>query len=416
MSGTRSGADAPGSVRAFIVSMGLSAAGVTMSMLGATAIASATGGGKHGALWTGAFLITLFVAKAAAVRFVPAWSDRLGAERAFLITNAAAIALWAGAGAAVLLGAPGIVVILAIAPLAGVANAVFSIETPLLSKRFLAGHSMAGANARAGVARGIACAVGALAAGAVINAFGPGWTLVARGVLAVPFALVIGRLAPESPRAETAVPIDDPLERPESPRVLEDPEVRRIVALAMVLTVTTAPVVAMIVPIAQSLRQTPLVVGASIMLAAIATGELLAPFFVGRLERRHARGHDPLAGAFAATAVVLAAFGIASAVLSDRPELIAWILIGLAFGGLEAASHSAVLGELVAAAGSFDTRRVLATMKFGTNLAAPAGFLIWAVIIDVTDAQTAILIAAAVLMIAVVAIGRRQEHHAAVTA
>ena len=415
MSNTRSGTDASGSVRAFIVSTGLSAAGVTMSMLGATAIASATGGGKHGALWTGAFLITLFVAKAAAVRFVPAWSDRLGPSRMFLVTNIVSVAVWGGAGALVLAGAPGTIVMFAIAPLAGVINAVFAIETPLLAKAFLSRHSMAGANARVSVARGVSCAVGALAAGALIHAAGPGWALVARAILSIPLALVVVGLD----RGDAPEPIatgGDPLERPEGPSILEDPAVRRVIVLAVALTVATAPVIAMIVPIAQSLRQTPLIIGASIMTAAMSAGQLLAPFFVHRIEGRAERGRDPLTGALFATATALVAFGVVSIVFSQRPELVAWVVVGLAFGGLESASHSTVLGQLVAVSGSFDARRALAVMKFATNLAAPAGFVVWALLLDTTNGQTAILVAAFALFVATLTVGRPREHHAAVTA
>ena len=167
--------EGPGSgVAAFIVAMGLSAAGVTVAMLGATSITAATGGGSHGALWTGAFLIVLFVAKAAAVRMVPTWSDRFGPEQLFVFTNIVSIILWVGAGVLVMVDVPGTFVVLAIAPLAGVVNAVFAVETPMLSKAFLSSHSMAGANARVSVARGVACAVGAIGAGLLINFAGAG--------------------------------------------------------------------------------------------------------------------------------------------------------------------------------------------------------------------------------------------------
>ena len=414
MSGPRHEVEGPGSsVTAFVVAMGLSAAGVTMAMLGATAITAATNGGARGALWTGAFLCLLFVTKAASIRFIPVWSDRLGPERMFLLTNLLSVVLWGGAGAAVLLGAPGTVVILAIAPLVGIVNAVFAVETPLLSKAFLSGHSMAAANARVAVARGVACAVGAIAAGALINAFGPGWALIARAVLSIPLALVLLQVtntAAERVLAPQAAA--DPEEPPEGPIILADPAVRRVVLLAVALTAATAPVIAMIVPIAQSLRQTPLVIGASIMTAAMATGQLLSPFFVHRLERRERRGHDSLTGALLATAGSLIAFGIASTLLSHGPELAAWVVIGLAFGGLESASHSMVLGHLVAASGSFDARRSLAIMKFATNLAAPAGFITWAVLLNTTNGQTSILAAAAALVVATLVIGRPADRAA----
>jgi hypothetical protein len=391
--------------------MGLSAAGVTVSMLGATAITASTGGGDHGALWTGAFLIILFVAKAAAVRVVPSWSDRLGPERLFVLTNFGLMILWGGAGILVVLGAPATVIVLAIAPLAGVANGVFAIETPLLSKAFLSGHSMAAANARVSVVRGVTCALAALGAGLLINFAGAGWALMARALLSIPLVLVI-RQAPRSPgrsvshgatpaAAESGADGDS-----EGPGIMADPAVRRVILLAVTLTIATAPVIAMIVPIAQSLRQTPLVIGASIMLAAMSAGGLLAPLFVHLFEGRRSRGQDPLSAALIATGLSLVAFGVVSIFLTDRSELVAWAAIGLIFGGAESASHSTVLGQIVRVSGRFDVRHAIATMKFATNLAAPIGFVIWAVLLDTTNGATAILVSATAMILMALTFGR----------
>ena len=92
------------------------------------------------------------------------------------------------------------------------------------------------------------------------------------------------------------------------------------------------------------------------------------------------------------------------------PLIAAWIVVGLAFGGLESASHATVLGALVAASGSFDTRRAIAIMKFAANLATPAFIVVWAILLDRTNAQTAILGAAAVLIVGTLVIGRPTEH------
>lgn len=389
----------------FILSVGLSASGSTIAMLGATAIAAATGDGVHGALWTGAFLVALFTAKALVIRFVPGVSNRFGPERVFMLTNLAAILLWAGAGILVISGAPGILVILIIAPFAGVVNAVFAIELPLLSHAYLSNHSMAAANARVSVARGLACAIGAIGAGVLINTAGPGYALIVRAVFAVPLLLVLHGAS----RGTTAPPplVTGSGSDPEvGPSILADPVIRRVILLAAVLTVTTAPVAGMIVPIAQSLRQTPLVIGASIMLAAMSAGELLSPFFVHRYEHRHQRGHDPMSAALIVVASALLAFGLVSMVLTARAELAAWVLIGLLFGGAESSSHSVVLGQLVANAGSFDLRHAMASMKFAMNLAAPAGFVLWAVLIDQANAEAAIVIAAAALILVTVTVGR----------
>lgn len=393
--------------------MGLSGAGVTMSMLGATAITAATGDGAHGALWTGAFLVVLFVTKAAVVRLVPSWSDHLGPERLFLLTNLVLILLWGGAGVLVVVGAPATTVVLALAPIAGVANAVFTVESPLLSKEILAGHSMAAANARVFVVQGIACAIAAVIGGVLINVAGAGWAFLARALLSVPLALVVARL-PRPAGAVVAHPgVSNasgtaPEETDAGPSIMSDPAVRRVVLLAAVLTAAAAPVMAMIVPIAQSLRQTPLVIGASIMLAAMSAGALLAPGFVRLLEDRQLRGRDPLSAALVVTGMTLAMFGIVSAVLTGRTELLAWVIIGLIFGGAESASHSTVLGQILRVSDRFDRRRTFATLKFAMNLAAPFGFVVWAVLLDRTNGETAVLVAAVVLILVVLTFGRHR--------
>ena len=392
----------------FVLSMGLSAAGSTVAMLGATAITAATGGGVHGALWTGAFLVVLFAAKAAVIQFVPGLSNRFGPERFFVFTNLASVLLWAGAGILVILGVPGTLVIMVIAPFVGVVNAVFSIEAPLLSKAYFSGHSMAAAEARVSVARGVSCAIGALGAGALINSAGAGYALIIRALCTVPLLLVLHRASRGSRAATTSEPvvIVDDLEPEIGPSILADPAVRRVILLAGGLTATTAPLVEMIVPIAESLRQTPLVIGASVMLAAMSAGELLSPYFVHRYERRQRHGHDPMSAALIVVASALLAFGLVSLVLTARAELAAWVLVGLVFGGAASSSHSVVLGQLVAAAGSFDLRRAIASMKLAMNIAAPVGFVLWAVLIDQVNATTAILVSAGSLILFTVTIGR----------
>ncbi len=400
------------SVSSFVIVQGLAAAGVIAGMLAATSITAATDGGKYGALWTGAFLLLLFVPKAAAIRFVPGWSARFGARRSFGATLMGAIVLWSVAGIVVIAGGPGTLVLCAIAPFVGIMNAAFVIEAPLLARTFLSKHSMAGANARVSVARGIACALGSLGAGLLINVAGAGWALICRALLSFPLLLLI-RDCTSSPVLAASAQVESPTpEETVRPAGAASPALRRPVLLAIMLTVTTAPLIAMIVPIAQSLRQAPLVTGASIMMAAISAGALLAPFFVSRFERRQHRGGDPISAALVVTGLAVLALGIVSLVVTRRAELVAWVVVGLVFGGSESASHSTLLGEVVASTKGGDPRQAIAKLKFSMNAAAPAGFVVWAILLDATSGAVAVLTAAGVLLVSTAVLGRRRSARA----
>ncbi|NCY17341.1 MAG: hypothetical protein EBX39_11345, partial [Actinobacteria bacterium] len=80
----------------------------------------------------------------------------------------------------------------------------------------------------------------------------------------------------------------------------------------------------------------------------------------------------------------------------------------LIFGGAESASHSTVLGQILRVSDRFDRRRTFATLKFAMNLAAPFGFVIWAVLLDRTNGETAVLVAAVVLILVVLTFGRHR--------
>lgn len=401
----------PPGVSSFMAAMGFSGAGVTVSILAATAITSATGGGIHGALWTGAFLIIMFVMKAIAVRAEPGWSARIGPERLFLLTTCLLVVAWGGAGLLVVLGGPATALMIAVAPVDGIANGVFAVESPLLSKDFLPGHSLAAANARVFVVWGIACAVGAIAAGLMISGPGAGWTLVARATLSIPLLLVIRRLPRSISRSpshgeDSGAASDTADELRKGPGILADPAVRRVVILAVTLTALTTPVIASIVPIAQSLGHTSGVMGASIVLAAMSVGGVLAPTFVHQFERGLTRGWDPVLPAVVVIGLALASFGIVSTFLTGRTELLVWAAIGLVFGGAEFASQSTVLGQVVRVSGSAEARHAISTMKFSTNLAAPVGFVLWDILLDTTGGVTAMFVSAVLIIIVAFSYGR----------
>lgn len=396
---------------AYVAAMGLSGAGITVSILAATAITTATDGGVHGALWTGAFLSIVFITKAAAVRSTAAWSRRFGPGSLLLWTTFLLIACWGGAGVLVILGAPATAVVLAVAPVDGLANGVFAVETPLLSKSFFSRQSLAAANARVSVVWGVACAAGAIGAGLLIDGAGAGWALLARAGLAIPLLLVIRRFPPigELSIAHDEAPgvvVTAAEERRDGRRIKAGPAVRRVVRLAFILTAATAPVMVLIVPIAESLGHTSSVMGASIVLSAMSVGGLLAPAFVRMFERRLDGDRDPVLAALFITGLLLAAFAMVPILVNARIELVALAVVGLIFGGAEFASQSTALGQVVRVAGSFGARDAIASMKFSTSLAAPVGFVVWDLLLEETNGATAMLVAAALMILVSVSSSR----------
>jgi MFS family permease len=389
---------------AFVVAMAMSGAGVTISLLAATALENETNGGAHGALWAGAFLIILFVTKAGAIWAMPTWSVRVAPERLFLLTTILLIVAWGGAGILIVLDAPATAIILAVAPVDGIANGVFAVETPLLSSEYFSEQSFATAHARVSFVWGIACALGAIGAGLLIDGAGAGWALVARAALSIPMLLVAVRLVRFRTRVIPHFEMHDASvasvnQSREARRLLADPAVRRVVLLAVILTAVTAPVIVMIVPIGESLLHTSNVLGASIVLSAMSVGSLLAPAFVRLFDRRMSTGRDPILAAFVASGLLLAAFGVASIFLTSRTQLFALAAVGLVFGGAEFGSQSTVLGQVVRVSGSSSARQAISTMKFSTSLAAPLGILAWEILLDTTSGVTAMFVSAVAVII-----------------
>jgi hypothetical protein len=169
--------------------------------------------------------------------------------------------------------------------------------------------------------------------------------------------------------------------------------------LAFIFTAATAPVLVLIVPIAESLGHTSSVMGASIVLSAMSVGGLLAPAFVRMFERRQDGDRDPVLAALFITGLLLAAFGMVPIFLNAWIELLALAVIGLIFGGSEFASQSTALGQVVRVSGSFGARDAIGSMKFSTSLAAPVGFVVWDLLLEETNGTTAMLVAAALMIL-----------------
>jgi hypothetical protein len=139
--------------------------------------------------------------------------------------------------------------------------------------------------------------------------------------------------------------------------------------------------------------------GASIVLSAMSVGGLLAPAFVRRFERRLDGDRDPVLAALFITGLLLAAFAMVPILFTARIQLVALAAVGLIFGGAEFASQSTALGQVVRVAGSFGARDAIGSMKFSTSLAAPVGFVVWDLLLEVTNGATAMLVAAALMIL-----------------
>jgi hypothetical protein len=126
----------------------------------------------------------------------------------------------------------------------------------------------------------------------------------------------------------------------------------------------------LVVPIADGLRQDPAVGAAGLLMASFAAGEMAAPWAVRFAQRR---ATDLLAGevAGALAGALLIVLGAISVVLTQRIELLVWIMIAVPFGVLRFTARALYIGS-VADSGP-DATANLASANMVVVLAAPIG-------------------------------------------
>jgi MFS family permease len=283
-------------------------------------------------------------------------------------------------------------VLLFAAVLAGVSWAVFSVLNPLFARAYFTGEGMAAAVARLSLASGIAWAIGAAAGGFLLHVVAPGWGLLIRALLGVPFAIYLIAKPPavEPPMPESREPVWSGMRD----RLRDNPDLRRATLLGCGVTAAAAPMASLIVPIVDALRQSPLLPGAGILSASMAGGEMFAPVVVSKLERRRT---DLRAAAVAAIVCggALVLYAIGSYALSRRPELAMWAVIGVAYGAFRFASKALNVGAATASDTEENSVESVATLLFITGLAAPVGVLAWGFLINRWSVEAAVLIGAA---------------------
>ena len=390
-SGTEPGVHRPAPATRFLATTGLSVAGTALGLLGATgATTAAAGDGQSGALLTGLYMSTVLVTSAVSVPYAPRVGRRLGPRRAFVVLQAVAAAAWLVAGLALLLGMSTMPVLLVAAPVFGITGGLSTVLRPILATSYLSGSGgTAEAFARLSVVSGIGWAVGSLGGGVLLSSVALGWGLVLNGLTIIPLVATVARTTPAT--------------EPSTPRATYRPwrtawsalagsrTLRWTAVLGASSLLFLAPITSLVVPIAQDLRQSPLVAGAGLLMAAFSIGEFLSPVTVRRLRTgRHDLPAGAIAGAIAgATLLVL---GVVSAVLVDRLELLVWLVVGVAFGAFRYASRACFTGAAAEAGPPEDASTNLAATMLVSGLAAPVGTTLWSGVIDQVSADAAVVI------------------------
>ncbi len=367
--------------------------GLAIGALDATGITTRAGGTSNGAIYTSAYLTILMVSAALAVPHTAKVSARFGIEKAYRLIIAMGSTTWLVAGTLILSGVPGLPVLLCFAPLFGFTAGISGVLAPIFSKAYIAGKDMAGAYARMSVISGIAWAIGSAVGGFILNESHPGFGIVTKAFFGVPFFILLLKVRPA---AEPATPKASKRAFAEMrDRLRSNAQLRRATVLRCGTALFAAPLASLIVPIVDALRQTPLLPGAGIVVAAMAFGQLGSPWLVGRLSRN---GRPQIAAASIAalgSAAVLVLYGVASALISKRPELLAWCLIGLAFGGLRYAARALDVGAVTASGDEKAATNLLQASQFAATLVSPVGVLLWGVLINRVSVEAAIFFGAA---------------------
>ena len=367
-------------------------AGIAMSLVDATATTTNAGSGSNGGVYTSVYLATLFVTTALAVPNTPTIAARFGTLRTMIAATLASVVLWFVIGFLVVANFDPMQVLVIGAVGVGALSGVFTALIPLFAKAYIPGTTMAAANARLSVPRGVAWALGAAAGGLILHRVDPGWGLIARAGLGVPLPLLLvlrpPQVEPAAPNV-TGGPWADMLTR-----LKHNVELRKAVLLGCGISLLAAPLVTMIVPITDALEHKPLIPGASALMVTMSIGQMLAPVVVAALER--SRSHLRAAAlAGLGTSVVIAAYGIAALAFNGMEELVLWSLIGLIFGALTFGGGSSNLGAATDAADEKEAGAMVATYVFATSLAAPLGVLLWGYLMSRFSVEAAVLTGAA---------------------
>lgn len=362
---------------AFLGATCVSVIGTAFGMLGATAATSAAGGPGGSGITTGLFTATLFAGTALAIPYGPVVAGRLGCRRAFRLSQAVSALAFLAAGGLLLVGTPPMPVLLLAATLIGLCSGVASVLRTLVSKAYQSSNNTAHSFARLSTALGIAAVVGGLAGGFTLSRIAFGWGLVVDAILTIPLVVVLGRVVPTTEPATPSSPRHP--WRTALVRLTSNRRLRWSAALGGSTMLLLAPTIALVVPIAEALRQVPAVGAAGVLMASFAIGEVASPLSVRFAQRRaDDLRSGQVAGALAGASLIL--LGAVSAILSQRLELVVWVMIGVAFGLFRFAGRALYIGS-VADAGS-DPATNLASANLVVFTTAPLGALVLGLSLD----------------------------------
>ena len=378
----------------YLVVGGIAVAGTIAGTLSATA-ATTLGASGNGGLITAVFLALLLVCAGIAAP----WTERLAARRGPLKTFA-----WAQAGVAVSWIITGIivattdeqiVVLLIAAPVFGLLSGVTAVLTPIVTRTYFARTSIAASMSWRSAVSGLAAVAGAIIGGSIISATDPTAGVIANGLLTIPLAVFVMRVAPlrepHPPRADRGQPMR---------RILgslrTNARLRQVVILAVASTLLVVPMISMIVPILNSVDHAPLPSGAGLVLAGIGAGRVVTPLVNGRVERRWGDLQASL-WALVGAAVFMFAFSLSALLPLSEFDLVAWTMIGFGLGACRFTYRSLMIGAAAAAGSSEpggDEMEGLAAVTTIGVFAAPIGVLAWGVMIDVTSSPVTVAVGA----------------------
>jgi len=372
----------------------LSVTGTAFGLLGATAATTATSSDGDSGFTTGLFVSALFLGTALAIPYSPALAARLGTRGAFALSQVTNALLYLLAGVLLLADAPTMPTLLVVAPLMGMCAGVSSVLRTFVSKTYQSSDNTAQSFARLSVALGIAGAAGGILGGLVLSHIAFGWGLVINALLTIPLLVVLTRVAPdiEPPTPSRTI-------RPwrsAAQRLAADRRLRWSAALGSSTVLLLAPVIALVVPVAESLRRVPAVGAAGVLMASFAVGEMVSPWSVRFAQRRtNDLTGGELAGALAGASIIV--FGIASLFLSSRPELVAWVLLGIPFGIFRFAARALYIGA--AADAGPDPAANLASANLVVFLVAPIGTFLFGLSLDLGVVYVPLMVSGALAIV-----------------
>jgi hypothetical protein len=389
---------------AFLIGSALAVAGTLWSQLGATSATTLTGGDSRGALYTGFVLAVLALSAGVAIPLTPSIAGRFGTGRTFVAAELLAAAVWAVVGIVLLIRDDPLIPLLIGMLFAGAFGGVAAVLTPGVTHTYLGGTSLARAYSVRAVASGFGAALGALTAAAVISATEPGWGLIGNAVLSTP----LGLLVLFRPPADGFPPVKrgGPGWRAPWLDLARSRPLRRTAGLSAAVAICVVPMISMIVPIAQSLRQSPLIPGAGIVLAGVALGRLATPAIVTRLRS----GRDDLTAsliAITATGSLMLALAVSSMMLTGRVELAVWAVIAMGIGATRFASRSLTVGAADSTLGVGRGLEGVAAVVMVAALTVPIGTQTWGVALSMMPPWAALTLSASGILIVAVAVALR---------